>query len=64
MEISPPTNMQQQGGVKLGADGAFQMENVPEEMRAILADIQKKQEDAARSSKPKTNRVKLQRGQM
>lgn len=52
MEISPPTNMQQQGGVKLGADGAFQMDNVPEEMRAILADIQKKKEDAARASKP------------
>jgi len=46
MEISPPTNMQQQGGVKLGADGAFQMENVPEEMRAILADIQKKKAEA------------------
>ena len=28
MEISPPTNMQQQGGVKLGADGQFQMDNV------------------------------------
>ena len=50
MEISPPTNMQQQGGVKLGVDGAFQMENVPEEMRAILADIQKKKEDEARAS--------------
>ena len=46
MEISPPTNMQQQGGVKLGADGAFQMDNVPEEMRAILADIQKKKAEA------------------
>ena len=46
MEISPPTNMQQQGGVKLGADGEFQMENVPEEMRAILADIQKKKAEA------------------
>ena len=57
MEISPPTNMQQQGGVKLGADGAFQMENVPEEMRAILADIQKKKEDAARNSKPVDDKI-------
>jgi len=55
MEISPPTNMQQQGGVKLGADGAFQMENVPEEMRAILADIQKKKEAEARASEAPTS---------
>lgn len=33
MEISPPSNMQQQGGVKIGSDGKFQMENVSEEMR-------------------------------
>lgn len=46
MEISPPTDMQQQGGVTLGADGTFQMNNVPEEMRAILADIQKKKAEA------------------
>ena len=51
MEISPPTNMQQQGGVKLGADGAFQMDNVPEEMRAILADIQKKKAEAEAEAK-------------
>ncbi|EOD17267.1 hypothetical protein EMIHUDRAFT_458996 [Emiliania huxleyi CCMP1516] len=42
MEISPPTDMQQLGGVKVSADGTFEMENVPPEMAAILADIAKK----------------------
>ena len=42
MEISPPTDMQHAGGVKVGKDGQFEMENVPAEMRAILEDIQKK----------------------
>jgi len=44
MEISPPTNMQQQSGVKVSEDGTFQMDNVPKEMRAVLADIQKMKE--------------------
>ena len=41
MEISPPTDMKQTGGVKLGADGKFEMDGVPEEMRAMLAEIEK-----------------------
>jgi len=47
MEISPPSNMQQQGGVKIGTDGKFQMDNVSEEMRAILEDIERKKQGAA-----------------
>jgi len=64
MEISPPTNMQQQGGVKLGADGAFQMENVPEEMRAILADIQKKKAEAEARQPPPPARGSVNLGVM
>ena len=42
MEISPPSNMVQQGGVKLGEDGTIQMDgSVPAEMRAMLEEIQK-----------------------
>ena len=33
MEISPPSNMQQQGGVKLDANGKFLMDNVSDEMK-------------------------------
>ena len=47
MEISPPSNMQQQGGVKLDANGNFQMDNVSDEMKAILEDIQKKKAAAS-----------------
>jgi len=50
MEISPPTNMQQQGGVKIGSDGKFQMDNVSEEMRAILEDIERKKQASSRGS--------------
>ena len=41
MEISPPSDMRQQAGVKLGADGKFQMDNVPEEMRKMLEEIER-----------------------
>jgi len=42
MEISPPSDMQVLGGVKVGADGNFEMENVPPEMKAILDEIARK----------------------
>ena len=36
MEISPPSNMQQHGGVKVGSDGKFQMDNISEDMRCVV----------------------------
>ena len=42
MEISPPSNMKQEGGVRVGADGQIEMDgSVPPEMRALLEEIQK-----------------------
>ena len=42
MEISPPSNMKQEGGVKVGADGQIEMDgSVPPGMRAMLEKIQK-----------------------
>ena len=42
MEISPPSNMKQEGGVKVGEDGQIMMDgDVPPEMRAMLEEIQK-----------------------
>jgi len=41
MEISPPTDMQKVGGVRVGEDGTFQMDNAPPEMKAILEEIQR-----------------------
>jgi len=41
MEISAPTATRKTGGATVGADGSFVMDNVPEEMRAVLADIER-----------------------
>mmetsp|Transcript_10367 Transcript_10367/g.28601 ORF Transcript_10367/g.28601 Transcript_10367/m.28601 type:complete len:710 (+) Transcript_10367:118-2247(+) len=49
MEISPPTQMQQVGGVKVSADGTFEMANVPQEMREVLEEIARQKAMSERS---------------
>ena len=46
-DIGDPTDVKQTAGAKLNADGTFNMDNVPEEMKAILADIEAKKAKAA-----------------
>jgi len=61
MEISPPTDTKKDGGVKLGADGKFQMDNVPPEMRAMLEEIEraKKAKEGAMSSSKGADEVSM-----
>jgi len=49
LEISPPTATQKHGGISVGDDGKFVMDNIPEEMRAVLEEIEKKK--SAREAK-------------
>jgi len=41
MEISPPSDMKKDAGVKVDANGKFQMDNVPPEMKAMLEEIER-----------------------
>jgi serine/threonine protein kinase len=63
MEISPPTDMKKGAGVKLGADGKFELDgDMPEEMRKMLEEIEKQKAakaagGAATSSAPQFVRM-------
>ena len=50
MEISPPTDMKKGAGVKLGADGKFELDGeMPDEMRQMLEEIEKQKAAKAAS---------------
>ena len=54
VDISPPRDARQEGGVKLDpATGKFTMDNVPPEMRAVLEEI----ESSRRSRAPEMRAV-------